>query len=156
MHWNQDANFVATDCSAGCRNDNLRCNQWRQSWHHDNSRSSMLPVLIRLIWYTYTSLTQITCLYLDHRWPICKWKFYTEGLKANDKNCVKDIANKMQLEFYIAIIFVGISMSRVCPDTSICCDSLRTMNKWHDPTLRVYTVVRRKVNVRQFMLTVYW
>ena len=32
-----DANFVVTGGTAGCRYDNLRCPQWRQGWHHDNS-----------------------------------------------------------------------------------------------------------------------
>ena len=40
-----DANFVVTGGTVGCHNDNLRCRQWRQSWHHDNSR---FPLVISL------------------------------------------------------------------------------------------------------------
>ena len=32
-----DANFVITDGTGGCHN-NLRCHQWRQSWHYYNFR----------------------------------------------------------------------------------------------------------------------
>ena len=32
-----NANFVVTGGTAGCRYDNLRCHQGRQSWHHDDS-----------------------------------------------------------------------------------------------------------------------
>ena len=32
-----DANFVVTGGTGGCHNDNHRCHQWRQSWHHDDS-----------------------------------------------------------------------------------------------------------------------
>ena len=32
-----NANFVATGGTVGCHIDNLRCHQWRQSWHYDNS-----------------------------------------------------------------------------------------------------------------------
>ena len=30
------ATFVVTGGTAGCHNDNLRCHQWRQSWHYEN------------------------------------------------------------------------------------------------------------------------
>ena len=33
-----DANFVVIGSTGGCHNDNLRCHQWQQCWHHDNSR----------------------------------------------------------------------------------------------------------------------
>ena len=33
----RDGNFVVTGGTGGCRDDNLRCHQWRQSWHHDGS-----------------------------------------------------------------------------------------------------------------------
>ena len=29
-----DDNFVLTGRTAGCHNDNLRCHQWWQNWHH--------------------------------------------------------------------------------------------------------------------------
>ena len=35
------ANFVVSGGTAGCDNDNLRCHQWRQSRHHDNSQLSL-------------------------------------------------------------------------------------------------------------------
>ena len=35
-----DANFAVTGGTEGCRCDNLRCHQWRQSWHHRDSRVS--------------------------------------------------------------------------------------------------------------------
>ena len=37
-HWKSR---IVIGGTAGCRNDNLRCRQWRQSCHHDNSRFSM-------------------------------------------------------------------------------------------------------------------
>ena len=37
-----DANFVITDGTGGCHNDNLQCHQWWQNWHHENSWLSML------------------------------------------------------------------------------------------------------------------
>ena len=30
-------NFVITSVTGGCRYDNPRCRQWRQSWHHEKS-----------------------------------------------------------------------------------------------------------------------
>ena len=33
--------FVATGGTGGCRYDNLRCHQWRQTWHHDNPKVSV-------------------------------------------------------------------------------------------------------------------
>ena len=33
-----DANFVVTGDTGGCRYDNRRCRQGRQSWHHDDSQ----------------------------------------------------------------------------------------------------------------------
>ena len=32
-----DANCVVSGSTRGCHHDNLRCCQWKQSWHHDNS-----------------------------------------------------------------------------------------------------------------------
>ena len=43
-----DANFVITGGIVGCRYDNLRCHQWWQSWHHDESRFSVWPELAKL------------------------------------------------------------------------------------------------------------
>ena len=40
-----DANFVVTGGTVGCLYDNLRCHQWRQSWHYDNSRFSVCDML---------------------------------------------------------------------------------------------------------------
>ena len=40
-----DVNFVAAGGHAGCHNDNLRCRQWRQSWHHDNFLVSICTLL---------------------------------------------------------------------------------------------------------------
>ena len=37
-----DANFVITGSTGGCHNDNLRCHQWWQSWHYDNSQFSVI------------------------------------------------------------------------------------------------------------------
>ena len=41
-----DANFVVIGGTAGCHNDNLRCRQCRQSWHHDNSQFSLQIVVV--------------------------------------------------------------------------------------------------------------
>ena len=44
-----------TDGTGGCRNDNLRCRQWRPSWHHDNSLLQGL------------SLWSLQCYWMSHR-----------------------------------------------------------------------------------------
>ena len=36
------ANSVVNCRNGGCRNDNVQCHPWRQSWHHDHSRFSVL------------------------------------------------------------------------------------------------------------------
>ena len=36
-----DANFVVSGGTKCCPYDNYPCQQWWQSWHHDNSRASM-------------------------------------------------------------------------------------------------------------------
>ena len=43
-----DANFIIIGDTTGCRYDNLRCHQWRKSWHYDDSQFSIdnLPSLI--------------------------------------------------------------------------------------------------------------
>ena len=52
-----DTNFIIIGDKTGCRYDNLRCHQWRKSWHYDDSQFSIdnlsgliscrLPVIIR-------------------------------------------------------------------------------------------------------------
>ena len=54
-----DANLVVTGGTGGCY-DNQRYHQWRQSWHHDDSRFSMYVsemkwtiFIIHCIWWNY-------------------------------------------------------------------------------------------------------
>ena len=37
-----NAIFAVTVGTTGCRNDNLRCQHWRQSWHRNNSQFSTI------------------------------------------------------------------------------------------------------------------
>ena len=39
--WNP-CQICLTSDTEGCHNDNLRCHMWRQSWHFDNSRFSLI------------------------------------------------------------------------------------------------------------------
>ena len=64
----KDANFVVTGSTGGCHNDNLRCHQWRQSWHLDNSQFSvMLMQFTRRMGsggcYLVTNNSQMSCRY---------------------------------------------------------------------------------------------
>ena len=36
------ADFVVSEDTRSCHNDNFRCRQWRQSWHHDKSWFSII------------------------------------------------------------------------------------------------------------------
>ena len=56
-----NANFVVTGGTVSCHKDNLRCRQWRQSWHHDDSRFSVHRLqiglaLLLLLWLCPHSL----------------------------------------------------------------------------------------------------
>ena len=63
-----------TDGTGGCRNDNLRCRQWRPSWHHDNSLLQGL------------SLWSLQCYWMSHRLycqPYCAlWYFFLATLSV--------------------------------------------------------------------------
>ena len=54
-----DANFIVTGGNGGCHN-NLRCRQWRWSWHHDNSRLSFLAAW-GIVRHIYLILKNIVC-----------------------------------------------------------------------------------------------
>ena len=41
--------FFITGGTAACNNDNLWCQQWRHSWHHDNSRLSVFTACAKLL-----------------------------------------------------------------------------------------------------------
>ena len=41
-----DSTFAVAGGTTGCRNDNLWCRQWRQNWHHDNSRCFSSSVIL--------------------------------------------------------------------------------------------------------------
>ena len=45
-----DTNIVITGDTVGCHNDNLRRHQWRQSWHHNDSRSSVCETCNQVLW----------------------------------------------------------------------------------------------------------
>ena len=75
-------NFVVTDGTGGCRHDNLRCHQWRQSWHHDNSRIS--PTEFKWKSASIPQCNEPICVRdgLVLNWPFCwfcftKWPRYT-------------------------------------------------------------------------------
>ena len=49
-----NANFVVTGDTGGCRYDNLRCHYWRQIWHYDNSWFPMKESVVCLIRHPQT------------------------------------------------------------------------------------------------------
>ena len=71
-----DANFVITGGTTGCRDDNLWCHQWWQSWHHDNS----LSVFSNYVWpgcqldapNCYAPCLLAICKYTDLKSIDCK------------------------------------------------------------------------------------
>ena len=58
-----NANFAITGSIAGCHNDNPQCQQWRQSWHHDNCwLSEILQLLFVYSWNLYNIWCILFCL----------------------------------------------------------------------------------------------
>ena len=61
MKHHHDADFVVTGGTGGCRNDNLQCHQWWQSWHHNNSQFSIL------YWILYQVILDLTTIRLSYK-----------------------------------------------------------------------------------------
>ena len=69
----RNANFDVTGGTVGCHNDNLRCHQWRQSWHYDNSWFSVY--VNSTLWFTHILRNANNCYYVllmfDCMWLTC-------------------------------------------------------------------------------------
>ena len=73
-----NANFAITGSITGCHNDNLQCQQWRQSWHHDNCwLSEILQLLFVYSWNLYNIWCILFCLnfYLSLHLNYSKYTF---------------------------------------------------------------------------------
>ena len=56
----QDVNFVGIGSTRYHRNDNLRCHQWRQRWHHTSYQFSVTEIPFHFIWDRFSYSSRIT------------------------------------------------------------------------------------------------
>ena len=68
-----NAIFFFNDCITSCHNDNIWCYQWKQSWHHDNSQSSVFNCVFLLHGLITVHFTHILQFYFTGLTLIPAW-----------------------------------------------------------------------------------
>ena len=133
----RNANFDVIGGTVGCHNDNLRCHQWRQSWHYDNSWFSVY--VNSTLWFTHILRNANNCNYVllmfDCMWLTCHIFFL--------------ILVKIKLEMSLCIAFILLSaqtlhdpykhlFNAINTTVAVAVDVLSIcMTSWHEHAFRI-------------------
>ena len=122
----RNANIDVTGGTVGCHNDNLRCHQWRQSWHYDNSWFS---VYVNSILFDLHIFCEMPIIVIMFYWCLiaCDWLAIFFFL----------ILVKIKLEMSLCIAFILLSAQTL-----------------HDPYKHLFNAINTTVAVAVDVLSI--
>ena len=117
-----------TGGTVGCHNDNLRCHQWRQSWHYDNSWFSVY--VNSILWFTHILRNANNCYYVllmfDCMWLTCHI-FFSDFVKNKIGNVIAHCIYPVECADFAR----SIQTSFQCNQYDCCCSCWCVVNM-HD------------------------